>query len=165
VSRALLSPDRYQAFPGPHGFPLRSGIFLAFVRSHSTCGRLAASWIPRVRQRSAVVNVEDGKVFGRGLKDVGIVMDLHEFAPVGWRATSGRDGGRPQHQHPCRPSSALLPTHIGTTAEPVLFLLYFFLFFLLSIYGYPSRPHPSARDFRPLIPAQEGRRPHGRLGG
>jgi len=28
------------------------------------------------------------------LKDVAIVMDLHELAPVGGRATSGRDGRR-----------------------------------------------------------------------
>jgi len=30
----------------------------------------------------------------RRLKDVAIVMDLHELAPVGGRATSGRDGRR-----------------------------------------------------------------------
>ena len=30
----------------------------------------------------------------RRLKDVAVVMDLHELAPVGGRATSGRDGRR-----------------------------------------------------------------------
>jgi hypothetical protein len=28
------------------------------------------------------------------LKDVAVVMDLHDLAPVGGRATSGRDGRR-----------------------------------------------------------------------
>jgi hypothetical protein len=30
----------------------------------------------------------------RRLKDVAVVMDLHELAPVGGRATSGREGRR-----------------------------------------------------------------------
>ena len=34
--------------------------------------------------------MDRGQFVGRGLKDVAIVMDLHELAPVGGRATSGR---------------------------------------------------------------------------
>jgi hypothetical protein len=45
--------------------------------------------MPHVRQRSEAVDVDHGQVVGRGLKDVALVMDLHEFAPVGGRA-SGR---------------------------------------------------------------------------
>jgi len=39
---------------------------------------------------SAAVDVDHLQIVGRGLKDVAIVMDLHELAPVGGRATSGR---------------------------------------------------------------------------
>ena len=38
------------------------------------------------------MNIDRGQFVGRGLKDVAIVMDLHELAPGGGRATSGRDG-------------------------------------------------------------------------
>ena len=51
-------------------------------------GRVAASLIPRVRHRSEAVNIDRGQFVGRGLKDVAIVMDLHELAPVGGRAAS-----------------------------------------------------------------------------
>ena len=40
------------------------------------------------------MNIDHGKVLGRGLKDVAVVMDLLELVPVGGRATSGRDGRR-----------------------------------------------------------------------
>jgi len=50
------------------------------------------------------------------LKDVAVIVDLHEFAPVDRQAASGRDRWRHQHQHPCRPTSALMPTHIGVSA-------------------------------------------------
>ena len=53
------------------------------VRSFPTCAG-------RVRRRSEAVDVDRGQFVGRGLKDVAIVMDLHELAPVGGRATSGR---------------------------------------------------------------------------
>jgi hypothetical protein len=36
------------------------------------------------------VDVEHWQLVGRGLKDVAIVMDLHEFAPVGGRFTGWR---------------------------------------------------------------------------
>jgi hypothetical protein len=36
------------------------------------------------------VNIDRGQFVGRGLKDAAVVMDLHEFAPVGGRAASGR---------------------------------------------------------------------------
>jgi hypothetical protein len=48
----------------------------------------------RVRRRSEAVNVDRGQLVGRGLKDVAVVMDLHDLAPVGGRASSGRDGRR-----------------------------------------------------------------------
>ena len=44
----------------------------------------------RIRHRSEAVNIDRGQFVGRGLKDIAIVMDLHELAPVGGRATSGR---------------------------------------------------------------------------
>ena len=44
--------------------------------------------------RSAAVDVDHWQIVGRGLKDVAIVMDLHELAPVGGRATSGRQRWR-----------------------------------------------------------------------
>ena len=50
-----------------------------------------------------------------------------------------------KHPHPCRPSSAPMPTYIGASAEPALSLLYLFLLFFYLPMGYPSRPHPSAR--------------------
>ena len=34
--------------------------------------------------------MDRGQFVGRGLKDVAIVMDLHELAPVGGRATGRR---------------------------------------------------------------------------
>jgi cation/acetate symporter len=52
------------------------------VRSFPTC-------VGRVRHRSEAVNIDRGQFVGRGLKDVAIVMDLHELAPVGGRSTSG----------------------------------------------------------------------------
>ena len=55
-------------------------------------GHLTASLMPRVGHDSEAVNVDHGKVFGRGLKDVPLVVDLDELAPVGGRATGGRDG-------------------------------------------------------------------------
>jgi len=64
------------------------GVFLASeqhrvpVRSFPTC-------VGRVRHRSEAVNIDRGQFVGRGLKDVAIVMDLHELAPVGGRSTSG----------------------------------------------------------------------------
>ncbi len=74
--------------------PSRSSVFLGSVRSLSEAGHLAASLMPRVRQDSAAVDVDHGKVFGRGLKDVAVVMGLHELAPVGRWATSGCDRWR-----------------------------------------------------------------------
>jgi len=65
-------------------------------------------------------------------------------------------GGRcNKHPHSCRPSSALVPTYIGTTAEPVLFFYNFFLllFFFFYLYGVwwsasvqPISSHPSASN-------------------
>jgi len=91
-------------------------------------------------------------------------------------------GSVPEEQQPgtnidtsADPSSARMPTYIDTNAEPVLSLLYLFIFFssLLSISGVtPRGPIPQSdrsppffRDFRPLIPAHGDRRLHGRLDG
>jgi hypothetical protein len=38
------------------------------------------------------VNVDRGQLVGRRLKDVAVVIDLHELAPVGGRAPGRRDG-------------------------------------------------------------------------
>jgi hypothetical protein len=47
-------------------------------------------------------------------------------------------GATSEAPHPCRPSSALMPNHLGETAEPVLFFYRFFVFFfLLYLYGVP----------------------------
>jgi hypothetical protein len=40
------------------------------------------------------VDVDVGQLVRRRLKDVAVVMHLHEFAPVGGRPTSGRDRRR-----------------------------------------------------------------------
>ena len=45
--------------------------------------------------RSEAVDVDHGQEsLSVALKDVAVVMGLHELAPVGGRATSGRDGRR-----------------------------------------------------------------------
>jgi hypothetical protein len=41
---------------------------------------------------SEPVDVDRGQFVGRGLKDVAIVIDLHELSPVGRRTAGGRDG-------------------------------------------------------------------------
>jgi hypothetical protein len=50
--------------------------------------------MPSVRQRSEAVDVDCAQLVWRRLKDVAIVMDLHELAPVGGRATGRRDRRR-----------------------------------------------------------------------
>ena len=55
---------------------------------------MAASLIPRAQLGSEAVDVDRGQLVGRGLKDVAVVMNLHELAPVGRWATSGRAGRR-----------------------------------------------------------------------
>ena len=55
---------------------------------------MAASLIPRAQLGSEAVDVDRGQLVGRGLKDVAVVMGLHELAPVGRWATSGRAGRR-----------------------------------------------------------------------
>ena len=69
------------------------GIFLSSAQTASQSAVPGAS-TPRVRRRSEAVDVDRGQLVGRGLKDVAVVMDLHELAPVGGWATSGRDGRR-----------------------------------------------------------------------
>jgi len=43
---------------------------------------------------SEAVDIDVGQFVGRRLKDCPVVMGLHELAPVGGRATGGRDGRR-----------------------------------------------------------------------
>jgi len=50
--------------------------------------------MPHVRHRSELVDVDRGQLVGRRLKDIAIVMDLHELTPVGGRAPGRRDGRR-----------------------------------------------------------------------
>jgi hypothetical protein len=94
--------------------------------------------MPSVRQRSEAVDVDCGQLVWRRLKDVAVVMDLHELAPVGGWAADGRHRQH-QRQHPCRPSSAPMPTHISVSAEPVLFFTISFSSFFYTYMGYPSR--------------------------
>jgi hypothetical protein len=46
--------------------------------------------MPRVRHRSETVEIDHGRVVYPSLNRFAIVMDLHELAPVGGRATSRR---------------------------------------------------------------------------
>ena len=62
---------------------------------------------------------------------------IRSTQPLEGSARLGHANRAAGHQppHPCRPSSVLTSTYIGTNAEPVLSLLYLFL--LLSTYGVP----------------------------
>jgi hypothetical protein len=70
---------------------------LSSAQSLSESHRLAALLLPRVRQESEAADVDHRQVFGRGLKNVAIVVDLGELGPVGRRAPGGRDE---HEQHP-----------------------------------------------------------------
>ena len=94
MSRVLLCPGPHQVLPNPPALPLRSGGFLVCARSLSESGRVAAALMPHVRHRSEAVDVDHGQVVGRGLKDVAVVVGLHEFVPVGRRAPRGCDWRR-----------------------------------------------------------------------
>ena len=50
--------------------------------------------MPRVRYGSEAVDIDRGQFVGRRLKDIAVVVHLHEFAPVGRRPASGRDWRR-----------------------------------------------------------------------
>ena len=69
--------------------PPFGGIFRA---SAQTASRFAVPGVsePRVRHRSESVDVDHGQIVGRRLEECPIVMDLHDLAPVGGRAASGR---------------------------------------------------------------------------
>ncbi len=62
------------------------------------------------------MDVDRERLVGRGLKDVAVIVHLHELGPVGGRATGGREtcGGIDLRTHadpvphPCRPTSAAL---------------------------------------------------------
>ena len=82
--------------PSGGGSPKRcasafSGVFLASAR---TASQFAVSGVSaaRVRHRSEAVDIKHGQFVRRGLKDVAIVMGLHELALVGGRAPGRRDG-------------------------------------------------------------------------
>ena len=47
--------------------------------------------MPSVRHSSETVDVDCGQVVWRLLKDVAVVVDLNQLAPVGGRAAGGRD--------------------------------------------------------------------------
>ena len=85
----LQSLGPHQAFPGPPAFPLWSGVFLVSARSLSESGGLTALLCPRPRPGSEAVDVDCGLVVYPSLKDVAVVVDLDEFAPVGGRAARG----------------------------------------------------------------------------
>ena len=72
--------------------------------------------MPRVRHRSEAVDVDRGQLGGRRLNDRPIVVRLHEFAPVGGRAASGRHQLGPRN--PGRVVRAgLMPFVNGVTAQ------------------------------------------------
>jgi hypothetical protein len=48
--------------------------------------------MPRVRHRSAAVNVDHGQLVGRRLKNRPVVVDLDELAPVGGRPAQVKGG-------------------------------------------------------------------------
>ena len=68
--------------------------FFVSARSLSESGRLAASWWPGARHGSEAVDVSCRQLVYPSLKDVAVVVDLDEFAPVGGRPASGRDRRR-----------------------------------------------------------------------
>ena len=94
MSRVLQSPGPHHAFPCPPAFPLWSGVFLVSARSLSEFGGLTALLCPRPRHGSEAVDVDRGQLVYPSLKDVAVIVDLYEFAPVGGRATSWRDRWR-----------------------------------------------------------------------
>ena len=65
------------------------GVFLALAQTASQSAVPGAS-TPRGWRRSEAVDVDRGQLLGRRLKDVPLIMDLHELAPVGRRATTAR---------------------------------------------------------------------------
>jgi hypothetical protein len=64
------------------------------VISCGPAGRPPAAWwlasMLRVRRWSEAVDIDRGQLVRRRLKDVAVVMELHEFAPVGRRAAGRR---------------------------------------------------------------------------
>ena len=68
-----------------------SGGFLASAQTASQFAFPGVS-AARVLHRSEAVDIKHGQFVRRGLKDVAIVMGLHELAPVGGRAPGRRDG-------------------------------------------------------------------------
>ena len=86
--------------PGTPGFPLEVAFLLPSARSLSASGRVAASLMPRARHGSEAVDVDRGQLVYPSLKDVAIVMDLEELAPVDRRATSRRHRRRDEIGQP-----------------------------------------------------------------
>ena len=58
--------------------------------------------------------------------DCPVAIGLRELPQTVGGPRAEETGGGSRYQHPRRPSSALLPTYIGTNAEPVLFFYMFF---------------------------------------
>ena len=85
--------DRPEAVRQNVAHPPAVAFFLPSARRLSSAGRVAASLMPRVRHRSEAVNVDHGQLVYPSLNRFAVVMSLDELAPVGGRATSGRDGG------------------------------------------------------------------------
>ena len=85
----LLGPTRRH--PERLPFPLA----VAFFRIRRGVSPKPAAWwlasILRVRRWSEAVDVDRGPLVSRRLKDVAVIMELHEFAPVGTRAASRRE--------------------------------------------------------------------------
>ena len=77
-----------------------------FRASAQTASQFAVSGVSaaRVRHGSEAVDIKHGQFVRRGLKDVAIVMGLHELALVGGRAPGRRDGRRLEQRDPARPS-------------------------------------------------------------
>jgi len=63
--------------------------------------------MPRVRQGSEAVDIHRGQLVGRRLKDVVIVMSLHQLTPVGWRRQPTAPNQSFPQPHPPRPPPRL----------------------------------------------------------
>jgi len=62
---------------------------LAAVQKPSSSGLMAASLVPRLRQRTEAADVDRRHLVRRGLIDVAIVIRMNELAPGGGRPAGG----------------------------------------------------------------------------
>ena len=89
VSLGGSGPGARRRFPETPLTP-GGGDFLTSSQTVSQSAGPGAS-VPCVRHGSQAAEIDRGQLVGRRLKDIAVVVHLHEFAPVGRRPASGRD--------------------------------------------------------------------------